>query len=655
MMSAAFFSHCGYRNCTAAVQTASIRRQATSGSALDDGATVMGNSCRFLLAARPSGFLVKFLSPIMAGMVYTHFAMFDMEAGGNMKRFAVLMAAFALALQCVAAQTMPANLYTRGAQGQKGVVATAKPDSAQVGLDILKKGGNAVDAAVAIGFAQGVLEPNANGLGGGGFMTIKLANMKEAIVIDFREVAPAAATADMYKFGADGKMLGATKADGTTFAAGATVVGGLASGVPGDVAGLLYALEHYGSKKLTRAQIMQPAIDWCMKVPVTANLAGSIKDNYDKFRLFPAAEKLYLNDGLPFEVGDIIKNTDLQRTLKIIQREGAKGFYEGEIAAKIAAEIQAEGGIITVDDLKNYKVQVRVPATGTYRGYTIISTPPASSGGTHVVELLNIMENYNLGALGPNTAKALHYWAEAMKLVYADRAQYMADTAFVKVPVQGLTSKEYAKERFALISDDKILTLPPAGDAWKYDSGNTTSFSVMDSQGNMVACTKSINYFFGSGVVIPGTGIVMNNHMDDFVTKPGSANSIEPGKRPLSSMSPTLVLDPQGRSFMTLGAAGGMRIITAVAQVISNVIDQKMPLQDAVSAPRIYAWPGDISAEGRIPALSVNGLAALGHKVAVQDMYYPSQGVCQACLYDWESRTLYGAGDPRRDGQAVAY
>jgi len=572
-----------------------------------------------------------------------------------MKRVLLLVTSLVLCLSFAAAQSLPADLYTRGAAGKKGVVATAKPDSAQVGIDILKKGGNAVDAAVAIGFAQGVLEPNANGLGGGGFMIIKLANMKQAVVIDFREVAPAAATADMYKFGPDGKMLGAIKPDGSTFAYGATYVGGLASGVPGDVAGLLYALEHYGSRKLSRAQVMQPAIDWCMKVPVTANLAGSIKDNYDRFKLFPAAEKLYLKDGLPYEVGDVIQNPDLQRTLKIIQAKGAKGFYEGEIAQKIAAEIQAEGGIITVEDLKNYKVQERKPATGTYRGYTILSTPPASSGGTHVVELLNIMENYDLAALGPNTTKALHYWAEAMKLVYADRAKYMADTAFVKVPVQGLTSKEYAKERLALISDDKILTMPPEGDPWKYDSGNTTSFSVMDSQGNMVACTKSINYFFGSGVIIPGTGIVMNNHMDDFVPKPGSANSIEPGKRPLSSMSPTLVLDSKGRSFMTLGAAGGMRIITAVAQVISNVIDQKMPIEDAISAPRITAWPGDIYAEGRIPAMSVDGLTKMGHKVQIQDLYYPSQGVCQGCVYDWNTRTLYGGGDPRRDGQAKAY
>lgn len=576
-----------------------------------------------------------------------------------MKRLLVATILVALAATFALAQ-VPANLFGRGAQGANGVVATAKPDSAQVGIDILKAGGNAVDAAVAIGFAQGVLEPNANGLGGGGFMTIKLAGMKEAVVIDFRELAPAASTADMYKFGDDGKQLPVAGPDGKLlYPAGfpASQVGGLASGVPGDVAGLLYALENYGSKKLTRAQIMQPAIDWAVKVPVTANLAGAIKDNFDKMKLFPAAGQLYFKDGLPYDIGDKIKNSDLQATLKAIAAGGAKAFYEGEIAKKIVAEVKAQGGILTLEDLKNYKVQVRKPVTGTYRGYTIISTPPASSGGTHIVELLNILENWDMKALGQNSAKSLQLWGEAMRLVYADRAKYMADTAFVKVPLSGLTSKAYAKDLAALISLDKVMPTPIApGDPSKYESGSTTSFSVMDKAGNMVACTKSINYFFGSGVVIPGTGIVMNNHMDDFVLKPGSVNSVEPGKRPLSSMSPTLVLDPQGRSFMTLGAAGATRIITAVAQIISNVIDHGMPIQQAISAPHVYRTnTTDYSVEGRIPVSAANGLIALGHKLNFQDDYSPSQGVAQGCLYDYATKTLYGGADPRRDGQALAY
>jgi gamma-glutamyltranspeptidase / glutathione hydrolase len=559
------------------------------------------------------------------------------------------LAVFILVISAVAmvAAQVPINLFARGAQGQNGVVSTAKPDSAQVGIDILKAGGNAVDAAVAVGFAQGVLEPNANGLGGGGFMTIKLAGMKEAVVVDFREIAPAASTADMYKYGPDGKLIGTP-----------SITGGLASGIPGDVAGLLYALENYGSGKLTRQQIMQPAIDWAMKVPVTSNLAGAIKDNFDRLKLYPAAAQIYFKDGLPYEVGDTIQNPDLQNTLKLIASGGAKAFYEGDVAKKIAAEVQARGGILTVDDLKNYKVQARKPATGTYRGYTIISAPPASSGGTHIVEMLNILENWDMKALGQNTAKSLHLWGEAMRLVYADRSQYMADTAFVKVPLEGLTSKAYAKDLAAKISLDKVMPAPIVpGNPSKYESGSTTSFSVMDKDGNMVACTKSINYFFGSAVVVPGTGIIMNDHMDDFVLKPGSVNSIEPGKRPLSSMSPTLVLDPQGRSFMTVGAAGATRIITAVSQIISNVIDHGMPIQQAISAPHVYRTnTTDYSIEGRIPVSAVNGLLALGHKVAaIQDDYSPSQGVAQGCLFDWSTHTLYGGADPRRDGQAVAY
>jgi gamma-glutamyltranspeptidase/glutathione hydrolase len=573
--------------------------------------------------------------------------------------------ALLLAATIAFGQAVPANLYTRGAQGANGVVATAKPDSAQVGIDILKAGGNAVDAAVAIGFAQGVLEPNANGLGGGGFMTIKLVG-KDPVVIDFREMAPAKATPDMYKFSEDGKtQLGAKRLDaaGTPVIGPGSQVGGLASGVPGDVAGLLYALDNYGSLaqktgKLTRAQIMQPAIDWAMKVPVTSNLAGAIKDNFDKMKQFPAAAALYFKDGLPYDIGDTIKNPDLQATLKRIADLGAKGFYEGPVAAAIVSEVLATGGILSMNDLKNYKVMVRKPVIGTYRNYTIISTPPASSGGTHIVQLLNILENFDMKSLGQNTAKSLQLWGEAMRLVYADRAKYMADTDFVKgVPLAGLASKAYAKDLAALISLDTIMPTPIApGDPSKYESGSTTSFSVMDKAGNMVACTKSINYFFGSGVVIPGTGIVMNNHMDDFVLKPGSPNSVEPGKRPLSSMSPTLVLDPQGRSFMTLGAAGATRIITAVAQIISNVIDHGMPIQQAISAPHVYRTnTTDYSIEGRIPVSAVNGLIALGHKPVFQDDYSPSQGVAQGCLYDYATKTLYAGADPRRDGQGVAY
>ena len=562
-----------------------------------------------------------------------------------MKRIPALLLFFSATIGVANAQS-PVNLYGREAQGTVGVVAAAKPEASQVGISILKKGGNAVDAAVATAFALGVLEPNASGLGGGGFMIVKLANMKEAVVVDFRETAPAAAKADMYRIGEDGKV-----------AAAANVVGGLASGVPGEVAGLLYGLEKYGSKKLTRTQIMQPAIDWAKKgIPVTVNLSKIISDELVKINKFPATAKLYSNEGLPFETGDTIRNPDLAATLELIAKRGKDGFYKGELAKKIVTAVQETGGVITEADLASYELKNRKPVSGAYRGHTIFSTPPASSGGTHVIEILNILENFDMAKLGDGTPAALHVWGEAMKQAFADRAKYMADTEFVKVPLSGLTSKAYAKGLAANIDMEKPMESVQAGDPATYESGSTTSLSVMDKKGNMVAITKSINYFFGSGVIVPGTGILMNNHMDDFAPKPGSVNSIEPGKRPLSSMSPTLVLDPEGKPFMTIGSPGATRIIGAVAEVISNVIDLRMPIQQATMAPRFFRMQsGDYNLEGRVSINTKNALEKMGHKVVVKGDWDAFFGGVHAVQYDRSKKVLFGGADPRRDGQAAAY
>lgn len=562
-----------------------------------------------------------------------------------MKRIPALLLFLSATIGVAGAQT-PVNLYGREAQGTVGVVAAAKPEASKVGVDILKKGGNAVDAAIATAFALGVLEPNASGLGGGGFMVIKLANMKEAVVVDFRESAPASAKADMYKIGEDGKVVDA-----------ANVVGGLAVGVPGEVAGLLYGLEKYGSKKLTRAQIMQPAINWAKKgIPVTVNLSKIISDELVKINKFPATAKIYSNEGLPFETGDTIKNPDLAATLELIAKQGKDGFYKGELAKKIATAVQESGGIITEADLAAYQPKIRKPVSGTYRGYTIFSTPPASSGGTHVIEILNILENFDIAKLGDGTPAALHVWGEAMKQAFADRAKYMADTDFVKVPLAGLANKAYARGLAANIDMEKPMESVQAGDPSKYESGSTTSLSVMDKNGNMVAITKSINYFFGSGVLVPGTGILMNNHMDDFVPKPGSVNSIEPGKRPLSSMSPTLVLDPEGKPFMTIGSPGATRIIGAVAEVISNVVDHKMSIQQATMAPRFFRMQsGDYNLEGRVSVNTKNALEKMGHKVMVRGDWDAFFGGVHAVHYDRSKKALFGGADPRRDGQAAAY
>jgi gamma-glutamyltranspeptidase/glutathione hydrolase len=559
-------------------------------------------------------------------------------------RKAILVSIMALMIVAMFAVN-PLNLYGRDAEGRNGVVAAAKPEASEVGVKILEMGGNAVDAAIATAFALGVLEPNASGLGGGGFMIIKLAHMDDAVVIDFRETAPSAAGPTFFNLDERNRVIN-----------NETTIGGKASGVPGEVAGLLYALENFGT--MSRAQVIQPAIEWAEKgIPVTVNLFSIINDNYEKIMMMENGAELYLKDGgIPYEIGETIVLKDLANTLRIIVEKGKDGFYKGEIAEKIVAEVQKRGGVITLEDLANYDLQIRKPVVGTYRDYTILSVPPASSGGTHIIELLNIMENFDLAALEDNTPETLHLWSEAMKLIFADRAKYMADTAFVDVPLTGLTSKEYARTLAAKIDPSKPMESVAAGDPWQYESGSTTHLSVMDKEGNMVAITKSINYFFGSGVVVPGTGIIMNNHMDDFVPTPGSANSVEPGKRPLSSMSPTLVLDPQGRPYMTIGSPGATRIITTVAQVISNIIDHGMTIQQAILAPRVFRTAsGPMSIEGRISINAYNKLLEMGHQLTVRGDYDAYFGGVHGVLYNYDIGILFGGADPRRDGQAFAF
>ena len=544
----------------------------------------------------------------------------------------------------VSSAANPDNLYGRHAEGKNGVVAAANPEASKIGVEVMKKGGNAVDAAVATAFAISVFEPNASGIGGGGFMLIRMAKTGKTVVIDYREKAPAKATPDMFVLDENGKVVN----DEIT-------VGGKASGVPGTVAGLLTALEKYGTMK--RADVMAPAIKHAGEgIIVSKNLEGIIQDNYEKLVKFDAASEVYLKDGLPYEAGDRLVNKDLAATLTKISKEGKKAFYEGEIAKKIADEVQKQGGLMTVEDLKNYTIEEREPVVGKYRDYTIISCPPASSGGTHIVQLLNMVENYDLKAMGDNTPESWHIWAESMKQAFADRAEYMGDTAYVKVPLKGLTSKEYAKEVVKKIDLEKAGKDIKIGDPSKYESGSTTHFSVMDKDGNMVAVTQTINYFFGSGVVVPGTGIMMNNEMDDFVPQKNMKNSIEGGKRPLSSMSPTLVLDPKNRPLMTIGSPGATRIIPAVALTISNVIDHGMTLQEAINAPRIAQFQsGKLNAEGRMSFESYNKLQEMGHEINMRGTYDNYFGGVQGIMMEYDTKTLQGGADPRRDGQAAAF
>jgi len=532
----------------------------------------------------------------------------------------------------------------RDATATQAMASASKYEVSQVGAEIMEKGGNAVDAAVAMGFALGVCEPFTSGLGGGGLCTIHTADGQDYF-IDFREVAPAAATLDLY-LDAEGKSNGST------------VTGGLASGVPGEVAGLLYLLENYGT--MTREEVISPAIRIATEgFTVSRYCANAIADAYDKAVQFPEMQSVYWDEnGLPYEEGDVITNSGLAKALQKIVDEGRDGFYKGEVAEALVQTIQKYGGVMTLEDLANYEVQVHEPVTSTYRGYKIISSPPPSSGGTHLIEILNILENFDVGSLEVNSPEYIHLFAEAFKLSYADRAQYMADTNFVPdVPLTGLTSKEYAKERAALIDLDQAQEFY-CGDPTLYEHTDTTHYSVADVDGNCVAITKTINYYFGSGVMVGDYGFMMNNQMDDFSTNPESVNKVEPGKKPLSSMSPTVVLNEDGSPFMVLGTPGGARIFASVAQVISRVIDHNIPLHDAISIPKIWNNGGanNLQYENALKGYedyavtdeTLAKLVEMGHG----DITTAASGAVQAIEF-LEDGTLYGTADPRQDGKAV--
>lgn len=534
----------------------------------------------------------------------------------------------------------------RDATAKKAMAVASKYEVSQVGAEIMDKGGNAVDAAVAMGFALGVCEPFTSGLGGGGLATIHTAE-GEDFFIDFREVAPAAATLDLY-VDANGESNGNTKS------------GGLASGVPGEVAGMLYLLEHYGSGNLTRQQVMEPAIRIATEgFTVSQYCANAISDAYETAIKFPEMQKVYWNEnGLPYEAGDVITNPDLAKTLQKIADEGADAFYKGEVAQAVVDSLAEYDGVMTLDDLANYKAQALTPVTGDYRGYKIISSPPPSSGGTHLIEILNILENFDVGALKVNSPEYCHLWAETFKLAFADRAEYMADTAFTDVPLGGLTSQDYADLRAKAIDLNAAMEVAAPDDPSPYEHTDTTHFSIADAQGNCVAITKTINYYFGSGVMVKGCGFMMNNQMDDFSTSADSVNKIEPGKKPLSSMSPTVVLKEDGSPFMVLGTPGGSRIFSGVAEVISRVIDHKMDLKTAVCVPKIWNCSNKNNfqyenalkgyEEYAVTEETAAALTEMGHG----EIKTAASGAMQSIMF-MDDGTLYGIGDPRQDGKAV--
>jgi gamma-glutamyltranspeptidase/glutathione hydrolase len=557
----------------------------------------------------------------------------------------------ALALAAVLAAGSYASAETPSALvlARHGMAASDEPQATRIGVEIVRQGGNAVDAAVAMGFALAVTLPEAGNLGGGGFMLVYLAKERRTIAIDYRESAPAAASAEMFL---DDR--GEPDPQKSRF-------GGLAVGVPGTVAGLTLAHAKYGSGKFTLAQLIAPAIRLARDgFEVDAELAESFARLQARLARWPSSARIFLKPGgAPLKRGDRLRQRDLALTLEEIARGGPRAFYQGPIADQIAASVRAAGGGMTRQDLARYRVKERTPVRGRYRGYEILSMPPPSAGGVSLIEILNIIEGYDLQALrGP---AALHLMIEAMKYAYADRSEFLGDPDFVKLPVQGLLAKTYAASLRAKIDPERARPsseIKP-GNPSAFEPDHTTHYSVADRDGNAVANTYTLNFSFGLGLVAEGTGILLNNELDDFAAKAGAVNAFGlmggarnlpgPGRRPVSSMTPVLVLK-DGKVFLVTGAAGGGRIVSAVLQVIVNVVDFRMNLADAVAAPRLHhQWlPDEVGVERGLEAETAQGLAARGHKLIERRAGGSANSILRT------PGGLAGAADPRSRSATAA-
>ena len=528
-----------------------------------------------------------------------------------------------------------------------GMVVTQEAQASRIGVDILKKGGNAVDAAVAVGFALAVTLPRAGNIGGGGFMLVHLAKDKQTHAVDYRETAPASASRDMFL---DTQGNADTKKSRDS---------GLAVGVPGTVAGLELAFRTYGSGKVNWSDVLAPAIALAKQgILVEEDLADSLPQAQKRLSQYPSSAKLFLKPDLtPLSQGERLIQSDLAHTLELIAAQGSAGFYRGEVAQKLTKAVSAAGGGMTADDLASYQPIIRKPVTGTYQGLQIASMPPPSSGGVHVIQILNMLEALNLPHSAAPDADRLHLFTEAMKIAYADRSEYLGDPDFVKVPVAALTSKRYAQARTKDIDPAKARPareIKP-GQLTPYESDQTTHYSIMDSEGNAVANTYTLNFSYGLGLVAEGTGVMLNNELDDFAAKAGvpnafglvggEANAPGPRKRPLSSMSPTILLD-QGRVVLVTGSPGGSRIISTVLNVVTNIVDHKMGVMEAVSAPRLHhQWlPDELRIERGFSPDTLKLLEAKGHKLVVG----AASGSAHTILVT--SRGLEGAADQRQRG-----
>ncbi len=522
------------------------------------------------------------------------------------------------------------------------MVASANPLSSKIGFEILKKGGNAIDAAVATAFALGVAEPFASGIGGGGFMLIYWEKRNEVLSLDYRETAPLHATQQAYE-GPDGH-----------FVEDKVLEGQLSVAVPGTLAGLTEALRKYGTMDLKT--VLEPSIELAEKgYPVSRLLNEMMESNLQKISKFPETARIYSKQGRPYKIGDHITLGDLAETYRLIAEKGPEVFYRGAIAEAIEREMKSTKGLITREDLAAYHPVWRQPVHGSYRGYEIFSMGPPSSGGTHVIELLNILEGYDMARLGLNTSQSIYLMSQALKSVFADREKFMGDPDFEKIPLQELLSKEHAGKLRKALAIRNLNPKPTAENLPVKESPQTTHLSVVDGEGNLVALTQTLNSFFGSGVVVPGTGVLLNNEMFDFAPRSGTPNSLEPGKRPVSSMSPTVLLK-DGKPFLTIGMPGATRIISVLPQILINIIDHQMSLQKAIDAPRIHCITNrEIFIESRIPEDVRNALIRQGCQLTVKkdfDLYF---GGAQGILIDPKTGKLHGGADPRREGSVMGF
>jgi gamma-glutamyltranspeptidase/glutathione hydrolase len=540
-------------------------------------------------------------------------------------------------------------------RGRQGMVSSVSEIASQVGVDILKRGGNAVDAAVAVGLALAVVWPSAGNLGGGGFMVIRQANGR-ATAIDYREMAPAIAHRNTYL---DSK--GEYIKESSTF-------GHRAAGVPGTVAGLAWALEKYGTMKW--AQVAEPARRLAADgFPVWFMLERSLKAGQDELSRSPETRRIFLRDGKPYETGEIFRQPELAATLARLIKSGPREFYEGKTAQLIEASMKRTLNgqqWITVQDLRNYKVVEREPLRTTYRGYEIITMPPPSSGGVALIEMLNILEKFDLKEMGFGSVASTHLKVEAMRRAFADRAEFLGDPDFVRVPVAGLTSRSYAERLAATINPERASTSQEVGhgNPAAYESDETTHFTVVDKDGNVATNTYTLNDSFGNKITVEGAGFLLNNEMDDFAPKPGSpnayglvqgeANAVAARKRPLSSMTPTIVLK-DGRLWFAIGSPGGPTIINTVMQVITNIVDYGMNIQQAIDAPRVHhQWlPDQITYEplGLAPDV-LKRLQEMGHRFVEHPRY---MGDCEGIMIEDKTGVRLGGSDPRLDGRSVGY